>query len=142
MDIALILKMIIDVIVTLVMVEKIAIFLVHLKTHHIVLQTEPASGKITLRVVIFSLFKSILRVQIIVLCVKKPEKSMSWLFYNPLWSFLANYINIFHKTELQTIILMCLTCVNLIWIKSYNIKHNFLFFLQFCKKKKKNTENL
>ena len=51
--------------------------------------------------------------------------------------FLANYINIFHKIELQTIIMMCLTCLNLFWIKSYNIKYNFchFLFLQFCKKK-------
>ena len=56
-------------------------------------------------------------------------------------NFLANSINIFYKIELQAIILMCLTCLNLFWIKSYNIKHNYchFLFLQFCKK---NTENL
>ena len=53
--------------------------------------------------------------------------------------FLANYINIFHKIELQTIILICLTCLNLIWIKSYNIIFFISCFLQFCEK---NTENL
>ena len=42
--------------------------------------------------------------------------------------FFANYINIFHKIELLTIILICLTCLNLFWIKRYDIKHNFLFF--------------
>ena len=34
--------------------------------------------------------------------------------------FFVNYINIFHKTEIQMIILMCLVCKNFIWIKSYN----------------------
>ena len=39
------------------------------------------------------------------------------------------------------VILMCLTCLNLIWNKSCDIKHIFLisWFLQFCKK---NPENL
>ena len=32
--------------------------------------------------------------------------------------FFANYINIFHKTGIPTIILRCLTCLNLNWIKS------------------------
>ena len=55
--------------------------------------------------------------------------------------FLANYLYVFHKIELQTIILMCLTCLNLFWIKSYNIKHNFchILFLQFCKKNAENS---
>ena len=56
--------------------------------------------------------------------------------------FLANYINIFHKIELQMIILMFLKCLNLIWIKIYNIKHiSFIscFFYQFVRK---NTKNL
>ena len=59
---------------------------------------------------------------------KKPELSMSWPFYDPLGTFFANYINIFNKIGLPAIILMCLTCLNLTWIKSYDIKHNFLFF--------------
>ena len=32
----------------------------------------------------------------------------------------AIYINIFHKTEIQTVILRCLVCLNLKWIKSNN----------------------
>ena len=64
---------------------------------------------------------------------KKTEKSMSWPFYNP-GHFLANYINIFHKIELPTIILMCLTCINLVWIKSYEIFF-ISCFLPFCKEK-------
>ena len=35
--------------------------------------------------------------------------------------FFANYISIFHKTEIQTVILRCLVCLNLNWIKSYDI---------------------
>ena len=35
--------------------------------------------------------------------------------------FSASYIEIFHKTEVQTVILRCLVCLNLNWIKSYNI---------------------
>ena len=33
----------------------------------------------------------------------------------------ANCINLFHKTEVRTVILRCLVCRNLNWIKSYNI---------------------
>ena len=50
--------------------------------------------------------------------------------------FFADYINIFYKTEVQTII--CLMCLNLNWIKSYYIKHFFFHFrgfFQFWKKK-------
>ena len=35
--------------------------------------------------------------------------------------FFANYINIFHKTEVQTFILRSLVSLNLNWIKSYYI---------------------
>ena len=35
--------------------------------------------------------------------------------------FLANYMKIFHKKEVQTVILRCLVCLNLNWIKSYDI---------------------
>ena len=35
--------------------------------------------------------------------------------------FFGNYIDIFHKTEIQTVILRCLVCLNLNWIKSYDI---------------------
>ena len=44
-----------------------------------------------------------------------------WPFFDRLWSFFGNYIDIFHKTEIQTIILRCLVCLNLNWIKSYDI---------------------
>ena len=35
--------------------------------------------------------------------------------------FFGNYIDIFHKTEIQMVILRCIVCLNLNWIKSYNI---------------------
>ena len=35
--------------------------------------------------------------------------------------FLANYMKIFHKKEVQTVILRCLVCLNLNWIKDYDI---------------------
>ena len=47
--------------------------------------------------------------------------------------FFVNYMNIFHKTEISTVILRCLTYLNLNWIKSYNIKHKFFHFCFFCK---------
>jgi hypothetical protein len=50
----------------------------------------------------------------------------------------ANCISIFHKTEVQTIILRSLTGLNLNWLKSYvtKCKHfHFLFFCDFVKKK-------
>ena len=35
--------------------------------------------------------------------------------------FYGNYIDIIHKPEIQTVILRCLVCLNLNWIKSYGI---------------------
>merc|ERR1711997_1267087 len=37
--------------------------------------------------------------------------------------FFANYIFVFHKTEIQTVILRCLTSLNLNWYKRYDKKH-------------------
>ena len=83
------------------------------------------------------LFKSPSTQHTIVLCIKKQKNRWVGHFTTLSGHFLANYINIFHKIELPTIILMCLTCLNLIWIKSYDIKHIFFIscFLQFCKEK-------
>ena len=52
--------------------------------------------------------------------------------------FFANYINIFHKTEVLMNIFWCQKYLNLNWIKDYDIEHNFscFHFFQFCKKKK------
>ena len=35
----------------------------------------------------------------------------------------ANYMFIFHKTEIQTVLLRCLRSLNLNWYKSYDKKH-------------------
>ena len=48
--------------------------------------------------------------------------TQKWQFYNHFWSFFANCINIFHKTEVQTVILVCLTGQNINWFKSYDTK--------------------
>ena len=47
--------------------------------------------------------------------------------------FLANYIDVFHKTEDQTVILRCLTCLYLNWIKSYDILLVKVVFFHACK---------
>ena len=44
-----------------------------------------------------------------------------WPFFDRLWSFFGSYIGIFHNTEIQTVILRCSVCLNLNWIKSYDI---------------------
>ena len=45
-----------------------------------------------------------------------------WPFYDHIWPFFANCIFIFHKTEVQTVILKCLTSLNPNWFKSYDTK--------------------
>ena len=42
--------------------------------------------------------------------------------------FFANYMKFFHKTEVQTVILRCLICLHLNWIKSYDIIGIKIFF--------------
>ena len=76
---------------------------------------------------------------LIVWCVK--NRNYLWVGHCMTLSghFFVNYINIFQKIELQTVMLMCLTCLNLNWIKSYEIKHNFLFFCNFVKKYTENS---
>ena len=56
------------------------------------------------------------------------KEKKSWKFVTHKWPLLtvfghlfANFMNIFHKTEVQTVILRCLVSLNLNWIKSYNI---------------------
>ena len=57
-----------------------------------------------------------------------------WPFFDCFWSFFANFMNIFHKTEVQTVILRCLVSLNLNWIKSYYIicisQHFFFRYLK------------
>ena len=67
--------------------------------------------------------------------LKRNWKSVPNL--SPFLAIFANYMIVFHKTEVQKIILRCLTFQKPNWIKSYAIKHKFcqkLFFFQFCKK--------
>ena len=49
--------------------------------------------------------------------------------FHPFLVISANHINIFHKTEVQTVILSCSTDLNLNCIKSYNRKHKKFHFL-------------
>ena len=48
--------------------------------------------------------------------------------------FFAKYINIFHKTEIQTVILKLRMRLNLNWFKSYDKKYKYFPFpfFQFC----------
>ena len=46
-----------------------------------------------------------------------------WSFYYHIWPFFANCVLIFHKTEIQTIILRCLRILKLNWYNSYDTKH-------------------
>ena len=46
-----------------------------------------------------------------------------WPFYDQIWPFFANHMVIFHKTEIQTVILRCLISLNLNWYKSCVKKH-------------------
>ena len=63
-------------------------------------------------------------------------------FYEQIWSFFANYMFIFHKTDVQTDILRCCTSPNLNWTKSYDTKrknakkHKWVFLYKIAKKNK------
>ena len=45
-----------------------------------------------------------------------------WSFYYNIWPFFANCVLIFHKTEIQTVILRCLIILNLNWYNTYDTK--------------------
>ena len=47
-----------------------------------------------------------------------------WPFYDHVWPFFAKYMVIFHKTEIQTVILRFLTSLNLNWFQRYDEKRN------------------
>ena len=53
-------------------------------------------------------------------------------FSNISGHFFGCYIDIFHKTEIQTVILRCLVCKNLNWIKSYDTLLVKIFIFSFC----------
>ena len=44
----------------------------------------------------------------------------------------AIYIHIFHKTEVQMVVLRCLTGLNCNWFKSYDAKHKYFHFQFFA----------
>ena len=71
-------------------------------------------------------------------CAKNLTQLWIWPFYDHFSHFFASYINIFYKNKVQTIILRCLTSLNLNWIKSYSLIatlfDNCVF--QFRKRKK------
>ena len=46
--------------------------------------------------------------------------------------FSANCMFIFHKNEVQTVILMCLTGLKSNWFKGYDTKCEYFHFLFFC----------
>ena len=73
-------------------------------------------------------------------CTKK-ETTLRVSHFTILYGhFSAKYINIVHKTGVQTN-MGCLTCLNINWIKSYDLKHIFFFIslgFQFWKKKNEN----
>ena len=45
-----------------------------------------------------------------------------WTFYYHIWPFFANCMVIFHKNEIQTVILRCLRSLNLNWSNWYDTK--------------------
>ena len=54
--------------------------------------------------------------------IKSDSKWMflyKWACYDHFWPFFAICIFIFHKNEVQTVILRCLTCIYLNWFKGY-----------------------
>ena len=53
--------------------------------------------------------------------------------------FFGNYVNIFHKTEVQTVILRWLPGLNLDWLKSYDSKCKYFSIFLFCDIVEKNA---
>ena len=64
-----------------------------------------------------------------------------WTFYYHIWPFFTNCMVIFHKNEIQTIILRCFRSLNLNWYYSYDPKQKMQktqksVFVQNCKNPK------
>ena len=74
-------------------------------------------------------------------CTKKETTLRVGHFTTTSGHFSANCINIFHKTGDQRNVLRCLTCLNLNWINSYDIKHNLIHFLGFSILKEKKLKS-
>ena len=55
-----------------------------------------------------------------------------WQLYHHFWPFIAISMVIFHKTEIQTVILRCITGLNCNWVKSYETKHKYFCFWIFA----------
>ena len=84
-------------------------------------------------------------------CRKRPCKCSvnsknvatdKWPFYDHAWPFFTKYMVIFHKTEIQTVILRCLTSLNLNWFQRYdekrkNAKNANLHFFDICNRHRK-----
>ena len=53
-------------------------------------------------------------------CLANSQKIATdkWPFYDHIWPFFANCMFIFHKTEVQTVILKCLMSLSPNWFKS------------------------
>ena len=66
--------------------------------------------------------------------LKTVSKWMSlykWPLYQLFWPFLALCMFIFHKTEVLTVILRCLTGLTYDWLKSYDTKGKYFHFFFF-----------
>ena len=68
-------------------------------------------------------------------CKKKPENLWleNWPFITLSGHFFANYMIIFQKTEIQTVILRCLEGLKINWFKSYGIILVQIFFFHAWK---------
>ena len=74
-------------------------------------------------------------------CSKRPCKCSvnsknvatdKWPFYDHVGPFFAKDMVIFHKTEIQMVILRCLTGLHSDYFKSYDIKRKYFHFCLFC----------
>ena len=63
-------------------------------------------------------------------CLANSQKiaTDNWPFCDHIWPFFASCMFIFHKTEVQKVIFMCLTSLNLNWFKSYDTKYKYFHF--------------
>ena len=61
-------------------------------------------------------------------CVQKKSRLTNCRFTTMSSQICAIYINIFHKTEVQAVILRCGMGLYLNWFKSYDTKYNFFLF--------------
>ena len=58
------------------------------------------------------------------MCLANSQRKATdkWPFYDHFWPFLANCMAIFPKTEIQAVILKCITSLNPNWFNSYDTK--------------------